>query len=118
MDQVLAAAVLSVHLAWIAWVILGWTVTRRHRLLRWLHVGSLVYSILIEVSRLPCPLTLAETCFERRAGMKTYHQPFLVHYFEAVIYPDVPPAALTAVGVAVCAAILGNYVCRWRKREA
>ncbi len=115
MDRALAVGVLAVHLAWIVWVILGWTLTRRRRALAWLHVGSLAYSIFIEIVPLPCPLTLAEAYFERRAGITPYHQPFLVHYMEAVIYPDISPAALTVGAVAVCTAILAIHFARWRR---
>jgi hypothetical protein len=55
--QVLAVAVLTMHLGWIAWVIFGWTVTRNRPALRWLHILSLIYSILIENGPWPCPLS-------------------------------------------------------------
>jgi hypothetical protein len=115
MDGALAVGVLVVHLAWIAWVLLGWTLTRWRRVLGWAHVASLGYSIFIEVSQLPCPLTLAEVYFERRASITPYRQPFVVHYLEAAIYPDISPAALTAGAVAVCAAILAVHFWRWRR---
>ena len=115
MDHALAVGTLVVHLAWIAWVLLGWTFTRRRRVLAWAHVGSLGYSIFIEVSQLPCPLTLAEVYFERRAGMTPFHQPFLVHYLEVAIYPDISPVALTVGAVAVCVAIMGIHVARWQR---
>ncbi|MGA2510982.1 MAG: hypothetical protein ABSG27_12210 [Candidatus Acidiferrales bacterium] len=56
---VLAEAVLFLHLLWYAWVLLGWTVTRCRRLLRTLHVASLIHAIIIElVPWPPCPLTV------------------------------------------------------------
>src|SRR6516162_11296415 len=59
---ILAEAVLSLHLLWCGWVLLGWTVTRCRPLLRTLHIASLIYAIVIElVPWLPCPLTMAET---------------------------------------------------------
>jgi hypothetical protein len=36
----------------------GWIVTRNRPVLRWLHILSLLYSILIENVPWPCPLTL------------------------------------------------------------
>jgi hypothetical protein len=80
--QRLAVAVLTVHLAWIVWVIVGWIVTRNRPLLRWLHILSLIYSILIENMAWPCPLTVAETRLEQLAGIQPYHEPFIVHYLE------------------------------------
>lgn len=114
-DRALAAGVLCVHLAWILWVILGWTLTARRRVLAWLHMGSLAYSIVIEVAPLNCPLTLAEVYFQRRAGSAAFQQSFLVHYAQAIIYPDVPPLLLTLVAVAICVAILTLHIVRFRR---
>jgi hypothetical protein len=115
--RLLAVAVLTVHLAWIVWVILGWLITRNRALLRWLHILSLIYSILIETLPWPCPLTLAEQWLEGRGGIEPYHEPFLVHYLEALVYPNVSPALLTWSAVAVCLSILGIYAWRFRRRR-
>jgi Protein of Unknown function (DUF2784) len=85
--RLLAVAVLTVHLVWIMWVIFGWVVTRNRPILRWLHILSLIYSLLIENLPWPCPLTVAETRLEELAGIQPYHEPFLVHYLEALIIP-------------------------------
>jgi len=98
-------------------VVAGWTVTRYRPVLRWLHIASVIYSIGIETLPLPCPLTLAERWLELRAGIKPYEEPFLVHYLEAIVYPDIPEPLLTAGAVAVCAIILGIYALRYRRRR-
>ncbi len=116
--QVLAVAVLTVHLGWIVWVIFGWIVTRNRPLLRWLHILSLIYSILIENLPWPCPLTLAETRLEELAGIQPYHEPFLVHYLQALIYPNISQTLLAWCASAVCVAILGVYGLRFRQRRA
>ena len=64
---VLASVVLLLHLLWIVWVILGCVVTRKHPVLASLHIGSLVYSIVIEAGPWTCPLTLAEQWLQRQA---------------------------------------------------
>ena len=114
---VLAWAVLALHVAWLAWVMLGWLATRRRPLLRWLHIGSLVYGILIEVLLFPCPLTYAEQWLAERAGRQTYSESFLVHYTESLIYPDVSPRLLMWSAVAFCLFILGIYVLRFVHRD-
>ncbi len=116
--QVLAVVVLTVHLGWIVWVIFGWVVTRNRPVLRWLHILSLIYSILIENLPWPCPLTIAETRFEELAGIQPYHEPFLVHYLEALIYPHISPRLLTWCASGVSVAILGLYGLRFRRRQA
>lgn len=114
----LAIAVLLLHVGWILWVLLGWLLTRKRAVLRWLHLASLGYAIGIEVFLWPCPLTYAENFFLQKAGLRTYSESFLIHYLEAVVYPDVPQRLITAVGVALCLAIVGIYAWRFHRRHA
>jgi len=111
-----AVAALLLHIFWLAWVALGWLVTRRRPLLRWVHIGSLIYGILIEIFRWPCPLTLVEVEFARRAGRTAYRDPFLVHYLEQLVYPDLPEAVVTVGAVAICGGILLLHLRRYALR--
>jgi len=98
----LATVILAVHLTWIVWVIFGWLAARNRPVLRWFHFGSLIYGIFIEIAPWPCPLTLLEQWLESKAGVAVYRAPFLVHYLEALVHPDVPEGVLVSVAVAVC----------------
>ena len=109
---ILATAVLALHLVWITWVIGGWLVSRHRPRLRWAHFASLIYSVFIELAPLPCPLTLLENHLEFRAGVTPYRGPFLLHYLDAVVYPNVPEALLVSLAVAVCGANLYLHVRR------
>jgi hypothetical protein len=116
--QTLAVTVVALHLLYIVWVIFGVLVTRGRPALRCLHIASLIYSILIEILPWPpCPLTIAEQWLEGRAGIRPYHEPFLIHYLEPVIYPDVPEALLVGCAVAVCVFNLVVYFLRYRRRQ-
>ncbi|HXE75398.1 MAG TPA: DUF2784 domain-containing protein [Candidatus Xenobia bacterium] len=115
--HVLAIAAFTLHAAWILWVLLGWLATRGRPLLRWLHIGSVVYGILIELLLWPCPLTLLENWSLQRAGQTPYTESFLIHYLESVIYPDVSQQLLTWVAVAICLAILGVHGLRFARRR-
>jgi hypothetical protein len=109
-----AVAVLTLHLLWILWVIGGALLTRRRRVLRGLHIISLVYSILIEALPWPpCPLTLLEAWLEARTGITPYQGSFLVHYLEAIVYPNIPVSWLIAGAVVICALNLGVYAFRY-----
>jgi hypothetical protein len=112
----LATVVLAVHLTWIVWAIFGWLVARNRPLLRWFHFGSLIYGIFIEIAPWPCPLTLLEHWLESKAGAAVYREPFLVHYLEAVVYPDVPERVLVSVAVAVCMVNLYLHLKRLLRR--
>lgn len=108
----LADAVLAVHLLYIAWVICGALFTRGRPRLAALHIASIIWGIITETTNAPCPLTTAENWCEARAGLTPYHGPFLLHYLDATVYPNVPNAFLVSVAVAVCALNLLIYVRR------
>jgi Protein of Unknown function (DUF2784) len=111
----LAALVLFIHLAWLALVIFGAIWTRGRPLWTALHILALLWGIGVELSPWPCPLTLAESYFATRAGLPAYQGSFLVHYLDAIVYPNLPAWIVTSAGVAVCALNLAIYGWRWRK---
>jgi hypothetical protein len=113
----LAAAVLLLHLLFILWVAAGAFLTRGRPALAWLHVGSLLYSITIEATSWPCPLTGFEQDLQRRAGMTPYEGGFLAHYLERLVYPDLPPPLVVGGAIAVCVLNLGVYARRLRRRR-
>lgn len=116
---ILAVGVLAIHLLWILWVIFGFLATRNRPVLRSVHITSLLYSILIETLPWPpCPLTVAEQWLEGRAGIRPYHEPFLVHYLDMLVYPNISQTLLMWCAVAVCAFNLGVYAGRFRNRRA
>lgn len=111
--EILAATFLALHLLWIVWVIAGVVVSRGRPVLAAVHLVSLLYGIVIETGPWPCPLTLAEQWARERAGITSYREGFLIHYLEALIYPDVPQEWLTRGAVVICLALLGVYARRW-----
>ena len=116
--EVLAALALLLHLLWILWVILGWIVTLNRALLQWVHIGSLLWGILMGGRALAVPLTIAEQWLQRRAGSVSYQGSFLIHYLEAIIYPNVSQELLTWVGSGVCILILGSHARRFWQESA
>jgi hypothetical protein len=121
MDQALADAILLTHLAFIVWVMFGALLTRARAWLAALHIVSVVYGIVAELAPWPCPLTLAENFFEARAGLVPYQGPFVLHYLDAIVYPNLPPALVVASGVLVCFSNLLIYGFRlyryWVRRK-
>jgi len=112
-----AAGVLVLHLLFILWVAFGALFTRHRPLLRWFHIASLIYGILLEILDWSCPLTSMENWLRGRAGAPTYQGGFLLHYLDALVYPDVPPSLLVLCAVAVCLFNLGVYTVRFRRRR-
>ena len=113
----LACAVMALHALFIAWVIFGAAFTGRHPLLRWLHIASIIWGVLIEVLPWPCPLTLAEQWLEFRAGASTYQGGFVLHYLDALVYPNIPPVLLTVAAVVAASLNLGIYAVRYSRRQ-
>jgi Protein of Unknown function (DUF2784) len=109
--------VLFVDALFIVWVVFGAVVTRSHPILRWLHIGSLIWGILTELLPWPCPLTLLENWLVQKAGVEPYQGGFLLHYTDKLVYPDISATVLTVAGVLVCAFNLAIYSRRaWRVR--
>jgi len=93
--------------------------TRGRPLLRTLHIASLVYAIVIElVPWPPCPLTVAESWLESRAGISPARGPFLLHTLDAVVYPNLPEWLVVGGAVLVCVIILSVYLRRYLRRTA
>jgi hypothetical protein len=116
--RAMAASVLSVHAVYIAWVIFGALFTRGRLRLAALHVATLVYGVIIEIFGFWCPLTAFETWLEVRGGVSAYRGPFLLHYLDAVVYPNIPPNVLIAGAVAVCLLNLWIYARRLGVRHS
>jgi hypothetical protein len=105
-----AIIVLGAHALFILWVVFGAFVARSRPILLWLHIGSLIWSLLVEILYWPCPLTVLENWLEQRAGVEPYSGGYLLHYLDKVVYPDIPAVALTISAVIVGAANLAYYV--------
>jgi len=110
--RALAALVLAIHLTWIVWVIVGAFFTRGRPWLTGFHLASLVWGIVVDTGPWPCPLTLLEQWLETRAGMPSYSGSFLVHYLDAIVYPNVPVSLIVGFAIAVCGANLLVYAFR------
>lgn len=112
----LAVAVLVLHLLFILWVVFGALLSKSRPVLSWLHIASLAWGILMEVTPWPCPLTIAENWLESLAGVQPYRGSFLLHYLDALVYPNISYTLLITVGVAVCVFNLAIYARRVWKR--
>lgn len=108
----LASGVLILHLAFILWVILGAFLTRSRPIVRYLHLASLIWALLIEIFPWSCPLTELENWLEMRAGVAPYRGGFLLHYLDALVYPDISVSWLAAAGILVCL-INGLWYAYW-----
>ncbi len=97
------------HLLWILFIIFGALIGRRTAWVKWLHVGALVFSLLLQLFRWTCPLTYLEVWLRRRHDQSLgYSGDFLAHYAERLVYLQVSPpvvflATLLVVGLSAWA---------------
>jgi hypothetical protein len=118
-----AILILASHAAWLLLVIFGALWTRGRPFLSTLHIAALLWGIVVEVGPWPCPLTVAESYFEARAGAAAYQASPMLRLLDNLVYPNLPGWIVAGAGVAVCVLNLGIYgrrLCRSysRKREA
>ena len=106
----LAVCVLVVHVLFILWVIFGAFLVGSRPILRWLHIVSLIWGVLVEILYWPCPLTLLENWFEHKAGVEPYQGGFLLHYLDQLVYPEIPAVVLVSAAVVVCGLNIAYYV--------
>ena len=85
--RILADLLVTVHLAFAAFVTLGGFLAWKWRQALLVHVPALAWGFWIETSGHICPLTPLELDLRHRAGEAGYHGGFLNHYVIPVLYP-------------------------------
>jgi len=90
MYQILAELTMFVHFLWILFLFVGVIFVVKGSKLAWLHLGGLIFSLLLNLLGWYCPLTYLENVLLRSAHKGTYPGSFIFHYLEIVIYPDFP----------------------------
>ena len=110
--KITADFIVLVHLGWILFLILGALLGRRFRWVMWLHLGGLVFSIILQIQSWHCPLTQLEAWLRKRHDPSLdYTGSFVAHYAENLIYLEVPPAA---VFIGTIGVIMFSTVIYWR----
>jgi len=85
--SLLADLVLILHLAFIAFVLLGAVACLQRPRLAWLHLPAVLWSIWVNLAGWTCPLTPLEIALRRAAGEGFYTGSFIAHYFAPLVYP-------------------------------
>jgi len=85
--RALADIVVVVHVAFVAFVVLGGLLVLRHPRLAWLHAPAAVWGAMIEFAGWVCPLTPLENALRMRGGEAGYSGGFIEHYLLPILYP-------------------------------
>jgi hypothetical protein len=86
--RVLADVVLTIHGAFVIFVVFGGLLALWKRYVAWLHWPALLWGAAAVGMGWICPLTPLENTFRRLAGEHNYQNSFLEHYMLATIYPQ------------------------------
>lgn len=114
----LADAVVLLHVAYIAYVLLGALLVRRWPVTVWPHLAAVAWGVFIAVTQRVCPLTPLEVALRVRAGQVGYTGGFVEHYVLPVLYPaGLTSGVMVAEGVLVVVVNLALYAWVWRARR-
>ncbi|MEU5865786.1 MULTISPECIES: DUF2784 domain-containing protein [unclassified Nonomuraea] len=108
MYRLLAYAVMVTHFAFLAYVAVGGFVAWRWRRTIYLHLAAVGWAVVTLVTRVDCPLTVAEDWARRKGGLPGLPPSgFVDHYIQGVLYPE-QYANLVRLGLTVL--VLFSYV--------
>ena len=83
--------IVILHFLWILFLVFGFIFVLSGSKIFWLHLGGLIFSLLMNLFGWYCPLTYAENYLYRlHASRLAYGSSFIIHYLEPIIYPDLP----------------------------
>jgi len=84
---VLADLVVTVHFAFVLFVIVGGLFVLRWQWCAWIHVPAVLWAVLIAFTGWICPLTPLENWLRVKGGAVAYPSSFIEHYILPVLYP-------------------------------
>ena len=112
-----ADGLLVLHLAYIAFALLGGLLIALRRWLLPIHLLAIGWAIYVQLADPGCPLTSWEQALRIRAGEAGYTGSFIEHYLLPVIYPHWLTMPLQYVLAAVVLVVnLAIYGWLWRRR--
>lgn len=101
--RLLADVVLTLHLALVAFVIVGLVLVIVGNLRHWrwvnnwwfrlVHLGTIAIVVAETWLGFTCPLTTLEMWLRAQAGANTYGGGFIEHWFSRILFYDAPPWA-------------------------
>jgi hypothetical protein len=113
--KIAADIVVAFHLLWILFIIFGAIPGRRWLTVRLLHLGSIVFSLLLQSFGWICPLTHLEVWLRQTQQTATgYSGSFISHYLDKLIYLDVS-ALYIFIGTIVVIVFSFVFYQPWRR---
>jgi len=95
MAALLADIVLVAHLLWILFLVFGFVFALKRSKIAYLHLGGLLFALVLNARGWYCPLTHAENYFRSLHDLhSTYSTSFIMRLVQNLVYPDVPESLL------------------------
>ncbi|MBW1804547.1 MAG: DUF2784 domain-containing protein [Deltaproteobacteria bacterium] len=106
---ILANLIIVLHFIWVFFILFGFIFALMRSKIAFLHLGGLIFSLILNLMGWYCPLTYLEhflrTCNDTPV---TTAAPFLLSVLNRLIYPDVPVFYIRIGGILF---VLFNLVC-------
>ena len=87
-----ADIIVVLHLLWILFLIFGAFPGRRYKWIKVVHIGGVIYALIIQVFGWFCPLTHLEAWLRRMHDpSQSYSGSFIIYYIEKIVYIGISP---------------------------
>lgn len=116
MGSLLVDITIVVHFLWILFLVFGFVFALKRSRIAYVHLGGLMFALLLNGLGWYCPLTHLENYFRSIHDVQSvYTTSFMERSLEKVIYPDIPENLLRGGEIALTALYLLIYG-YWAKR--
>lgn len=110
--------VILVHLLWIIFIIFGFLVSLKYFKASFLHMGSLVFTFVLNLMGWYCPLTYLENYLYRLCDSNLpYSGSFITNNLEKLIYLDMDEGYLRIGAIVWVGLNMGGYALWLKKRK-
>lgn len=117
--RLLGDAVITLHFLWILFILFGLFIGMKYGRLIWVHLGGLVFTLLLNIAGWFCPLTYLENyLYSLYNPQLAYAGSFIGEYLQKLIYLDVAEAYLRIAAVIWVAVNLVGYVFLFKRKRS
>jgi len=101
--ELLADLVVVIHFFWILFLIFGAVAGRRHRTIKYIHIGGMAFAFVLQSFDWYCPLTHLEVWLRSHHDRaQAYAGSYIIHYLERVMYIEVDRWFILALTIVLC----------------
>jgi hypothetical protein len=114
--RLLGDAVIILHFLWILFILFGLLIGIKYGRLIWVHLGGLLFTLILNIGGWFCPLTYLENYLYSLYNPRlTYPGSFIGQSLQKLIYLDVDEAYLRIAAVIWVAVNMGGYVLLFKR---